>query len=759
MLQGAIQGVGMRPFVFREAKQHGLSGMVVNNSDGVKIEVEGVPGKIDAFIQLLQNAPPVLARIDEIIVDTITPLGDTEFLIETSQHGGNHNVTISPDTAVCRDCLEELFDPDDRRYHYPFINCLNCGPRFTIVKNIPYDRPNTTMAQFEMCSECSGEYSNTLDRRFHAQPNACWNCGPEIYILDPNGGIKSKSNSDVIKQAAQNIFNGEILSIKGLGGFHLCCDATNENSVKALRKRKFRESKPFALMVPDINIANMLCEINSNEISLLESNQCPIVLLKKRRQQFVSKDIAPNYNTFGVMLPYTPLHHLLLNAFSDIAGNNHPTVLVMTSGNLSEEPIAYCDHDAQTRLFTIADRMLANNREINARCDDSIVSMTCAGLQTLRRSRGYIPVPLRLNHKSPLPLLACGGHLKNTFCLVKDNIAFLSQHIGDLENVEAIRAFEEGIEQFKQLCDIQPEVIVYDLHPEYYSTKYALKSSTENKIGVQHHHAHVASVMAEHGLNEKVIGIAADGTGYGTDGLLWGGEVMVADMTGFERFAHFKYVPLPGGEKAIREPWRMAAVHLQQAFGDEFKELNIPFVQQMNLNKLDLMTQMIEKKLNSPLSSGLGRIFDAVAALLLLRNEVDYEGQAAIELEMIAVPSNDSYGYEISTCSPAVIDIKPIIQAIIRDLQHKVPAEKISGKFHYTIADILATQCEEVCKKTGLKKVAVSGGVFQNRLLLKNLYQLLTDYGFHVYINHKVPPNDGGLCLGQAAVVAAQLNQ
>ena len=759
LLQGVIQGVGLRPFVYREAKQNGLSGLVLNNSTGVKIEVEGIPQKIEDFIRSLQDSPPVLARIDEIVVEPIPPQGDKEFIIETSQQGEEQQVMISPDTATCSECLQELFDPNDRRYHYPFINCTNCGPRFSIVQDAPYDRSKTTMASFIMCSACAAEYSNPLDRRFHAQPIACLRCGPDIYLLNRKGEKSKQSNFDAIITAAQKLAKGEILAIKGLGGYHLACDALNDHSVKVLRQRKYRESKPFALMVPDVATANIFCKISPQEKRLLQSNKSPIVLLSKRSHCPVSSEIAPNYNTFGVMLPYTPIHHLLLNVISKIFGRDQPTVLVMTSGNLSEEPIAYSDEDARKRLFVIADSLVGHNRDIHTRCDDSIVTMTEAGVQILRRSRGYVPESLMMNFQFPLPLLACGGHLKNTFCLGKDNHAYLSHHIGDLENLETINAFEEGIEQFQQLCDLQPEAIVYDLHPEYLSTKFALQSSIAQKIGVQHHHAHIASVMAEHGLKESVIGIAADGTGFGSDGMLWGGEIIVADLAGFERYAHFKYVPLPGGEKAIRQPWRMSAVYLQLAFGEAFLDLDIPFVQQLDWSKWDVMSQMIAKKLNCPNTSGLGRLFDAVASLLLLRSEVDYEGQAPIELEMIATPCDESYLFDISNTVPVILDVAPMIEEIVSDLQNQVPIARISGKFHFTIADILAKQCQRVRKEAGLNRVVLSGGVFQNRLLLKNLFQLLIRSEFRVYINHKVPPNDGGLSLGQAAVASAQLNQ
>ncbi|MDX1524564.1 MAG: carbamoyltransferase HypF, partial [Anaerolineae bacterium] len=509
-----------------------------------------------------------LAIIEQLAWEALPLNGETSFRIETSRATAEKQVLISPDVCVCADCLQELFDPVDRRYGYPFINCTNCGPRFTIIQDVPYDRDQTTMQVFPMCPDCRAEYDDPLDRRFHAQPNACPVCGPQASLLDAAGVALPEADS--MAEASQRLADGKILAIKGLGGYHLACDALNSEAVTRLRRRKQREEKPFALMVADLETAHRLCYLDGTEVNLLQSRQRPIVLLRRREGCAVAADVAPNHNTLGLMLPYTPLHALLLAAFRDRLSPADPAVLVMTSGNLSDEPIAYQDDEALGRLGLIADSWLTHNRDIHIRCDDSITRVVAGVEQVFRRSRGYVPRPIRLSQPFPQPLLACGGHLKNTFCLGKGQQAFVSHHIGDLENLETLTSFRDGIEHFKRLFDIQPEAIAYDLHPEYLATKYALDSDIVLKIGVQHHHAHIAGVMAEHGLTEPMIGLAADGTGYGLDGAVWGGEVLVADLGDFERVAHLDYVPLPGGAQAIRQPWRMAAVYLWQAYGDDF---------------------------------------------------------------------------------------------------------------------------------------------------------------------------------------------
>ncbi|HEX6554723.1 MAG TPA: carbamoyltransferase HypF, partial [Ktedonobacteraceae bacterium] len=683
------------------------------------------------------------------------------------------------------------------------------------VKDVPYDRDKTTMRVFPMCPACQAEYEDPLNRRFHAQPNACPTCGPRARFIDwsdhnPLGAATLGSPSypvgagadevqggdacvapagdgrhshdqvegtlgsppikdNPITTAAQHLAAGSILAIKGLGGYHLACDALNTEAVQRLRQRKHREAKPFALMVPDLETARRLCQVSDAEAALLQSHRRPIVLLSQRPDCPVAPAVAPAYNTLGIMLPYTPLHHVLLHTFAEHIQPGQPAVQVMTSGNLSDEPIAYQDDDARQRLASIAEGMLAHNRDIHMRCDDTVIRIAAGGEQLMRRSRSYVPEPLSLPFDLPAPLLACGGHLKNTFCLGKGQQAFVSHHIGDLENLETLTSFREGIEHFKRLFDIYPKAVAYDLHPEYLATKYALDMDIPRKIGVQHHHAHIASVLAEHGIQGPVIGLAADGTGYGTDGAVWGCEIMSADLLGFERLAHLAYVPLPGGEQAVRQPWRMAAVYLAQAYGDAFLELDIPFVRQLDRSKWHVLAQMIARGINSLPTSSLGRLFDAVAALIGLRNEVLYEGQAAIELEILAQQQEKGtqegqsiiYPYTISMRDqmPTTLDVAPMFRGIVSDIQQGVPASEIAGRFHHSIAELLATVCFGTREQTGLNIIALSGGVFQNRLLLEQLVKRLEGMSFQVYVNRRVPPNDGGISLGQIAVAAAHLQR
>ena len=774
LIQGIVQGVGFRPFVYGQALGRGLGGFVLNDSRGVTIEVEGSSEALDGFQHALYTELPPLARIDSLVTEQLQPQQETKFVIAHSQSGAERNALISPDVSTCNDCLHELFDAADRRYNYPFINCTNCGPRFTIVQDVPYDRGKTTMRVFPLCPACQQEYDDPLNRRFHAQPNACPVCGPRVQILTwGDDGIITPIEGDLpeitdaITVAAQQLAAGTILAIKGLGGYHLACDALNSEAVQQLRQRKHRDAKPFALMAPDVATVRKLCFVSDAEATLLQSRRRPIVLLKQRTDSPTSpiaSAVAPSYDTLGFMLPYTPLHHLLLRTFAEACEPGRLPVLVMTSGNLSDEPIAYRDDDARERLSVIAGGMLSHNRDIHMRCDDSVMRIVANGEQFLRRSRGYAPEPVPFAFDLPVPLLACGGHLKNTFCLGKGRRAFVSHHIGDLENLETLTSFREGIEHFQHLFDIYPEAIAYDLHPEYLATKYALEREMPRKIAVQHHHAHIASVLAEHGLTEPVIGVAADGTGYGTDGAVWGCEIMAADLRGFERLAHLRYVPLPGGEQAVRQPWRMAAVYLSQAYGDAFLDIDIPFVRQLDRTKWHLLTQMITRGINSPLTSSLGRLFDAIAALLGLplgSATQLYEGQAAIELEIQAAqtPQLESYPYSIEMGPDQIsaLDIAPMIRAIVSDIQKGVPVPQIANRFHRSIAELLANVCDETRSQTGLNIVALSGGVFQNRLLLEQLLALLENRAFSVYINRLVPPNDGGLCLGQMAVAAAQL--
>lgn len=757
LVQGLVQGVGFRPFIYGLALRLGLDGFVLNDSEGVTIEIEGSPGQLAAFHSALRAELPPLARVDSLVTEMIAACYESGFKIVHSQAGGEKHALISPDSATCPDCLRELFDPADRRYRYPFINCTNCGPRFTIVKDVPYDRDQTTMAVFPMCPACRAEYEDPLNRRFHAQPNACPVCGPKVRLLAGDG--QALEVADPIEAAARQLAAGSILAVKGLGGYHLACDALNEAAVARLRSRKHREAKPFALMVATLETARQLCEVNEAEEKLLRERQRPIVLLRQRPGAGLAPTVAPNYPTLGLMLPYTPLHYLLLDAFGRAVGKDRPAALVMTSGNMSDEPIAYRDGDAAARLAPVAEGWLTHDREIHMRCDDSVARVLNGSPQFFRRSRGYAPEPLRMSRAFPRPVLACGGHLKNTFCLAKERQAFVSHHIGDLENLETLTSFREGIEHYRRLFDIAPQAVAYDLHPDYLATRYALDLDLPYKIGVQHHHAHIASVLAEHGLTGPVIGVAADGTGYGGDGTIWGCEIMLASLLNFERLAHLAYIPLPGGDRAVRQPWRVAASLLAQVYGENFLDLDldVPFTRQLDPARWKPLARMITGGVNSPLASSLGRLFDGVSALVGLRQEVVYEGQAAIELENIALPADRVYPFEIQEGTPQILDVGPLLRAIVAELKEGVPAGVIAGRFHRSIAELLAAVCRLARARTGLNEVALSGGVFQNRLLLEQLVSLLEEAHFTVYRNRQVPPNDGGLSLGQAAVAAARL--
>jgi len=743
-ITGIVQGVGFRPFIYNLAKKYELKGYVLNNTSGVNIEVEGESSVIDEFIQKVKTEPPPQAVIFEMHSQNIEPLGYEDFTIRKSDDQEEKFVPISPEIATCKDCLKEFFDPSDHRYRYPFINCTNCGPRFTIVKDIPYDRKFTTMAPFIMCEKCQREYDDPGDRRFHAQPNACPKCGPKLSLLDDKGG--EINVPDVITEVCRLLKDGKIIAIKGLGGYHLACDAMNKDAVSTLRSRKFREHKPFALMVKDVETAKTLCYVNDDEEKLLKGTIRPIVLLRKRPDCPVAESVAPHQEYHGVMLPYTPLHHVLM-AESGL-------VLVMTSGNISSEPIVYHDDEAFERLSRIPDYFLVHDREIHIRTDDSVSRVWHGKEVVLRRSRGYCPFPLLLPFQFEEQILACGAELKNTFCLTRGNYAFMSHHIGDLENLETLTSFEQGIEHFKRIFYIDPAYVAYDLHPDYLSTKYALSVNGVPKIGIQHHHAHIASCMCDNGIDGEVIGISFDGTGYGTDEKIWGGEFLVCDYGGFERVAHLEYVPLPGGEKAIKEPWRMAASFLDRIYGDSMYGLGIDFVKTLDRNKWTIIKKMIDKGLNSPLTSSSGRLFDAVSALVGVRQEVYYEGQAAIELEMAADKDEEGfYSYDLEELgNGSQVMLEPIIKGVVSDISEGVSVPTIAGKFHNTMAKIILNICLRVRKASGIEKVALSGGVFQNTLLLNKTFTLLDGSGFKVYTQHRVPPNDGGIALGQAVI-------
>jgi hydrogenase maturation protein HypF len=757
-VEGVVQGVGFRPFVYTLATRLGLTGLVGNDVGGVFAEVEGSAVAVETFLASLAADAPPLARIDRITTVAMRPEGTPAFSIAPSQPGSQRRTLISADTATCGDCLAELADPADRRFGYAFINCTNCGPRFTIVRDVPYDRPLTTMAGFAMCEACAVEYHDPADRRFHAQPVCCPACGPGLALLDTAG---VRVPGEPLTAAARLLLAGQVLAVKGLGGYHLAVDASSEPAAAALRARKHREDKPFAVMVASVDAACRLCEVDETAAGLLTSARRPIVLLPRRPSASVAAAVAPANRQLGLMLPYTPLHHLLLSRVG------RPVVL--TSGNVSDEPIVYTDGEAAERLRGITDAFLTHDRPIETRTDDSVVRAFQGREMVIRRSRGYVPEPLPLRTRFARPVLACGAELKNTFCLARDNQAFISHHIGDLENAQTLRSFTEGIAHFRRLFDITPEVVAHDLHPEYLSTKYALELDGVQHVGVQHHHAHVASCLADNQAGGPVIGVAFDGTGYGTDGTIWGGEFLIADTSGFRRAAHLAAVPMPGGAAAIRQPWRMAAAYLDAAHSiSGAASLDVA---QQNERFWHAVITMARRGINSPLTSSAGRLFDAVAAILGLRGEINYEGQAAVELEQLADPAErgayhahvtrpgstgpDGAGPDGASDQALLIAGADLIQAVVKDLASGVDRSVIAARFHNGVAGLITECCLLLRERHGLSTVALSGGVFQNLLLLHAAVSRLEGHGFDVLVHSRVPCNDGGISLGQAVVAAA----
>ncbi len=745
-VEGIVQGVGFRPFVFQLARRRALCGEVANTAAGVFIHLEGKSEGIRAFVKELSEKAPPLSHITRIVVSKGTVNGCTAFTIAPSRPESRKSALISPDVAVCDACLKELFTPGDRRYRYPFINCTHCGPRYTIIDDIPYDRPHTSMKHFVMCETCRAEYEDPEDRRFHAQPNACPACGPQVFLHDAKG--RRMPSEDLIRDTVSLLKQGAIVAVKGLGGFHLAADAVLSDAVMRLRKQKRREEKPFAVMAKDLEHIAVFAVVRPEEAALLTSLQRPIVLLEKKQPNPLATAVSPENKYFGVMLPYTPLHHLLLE--------NGFTALVMTSGNLSEEPIAIDNEEAFGRLEEIADYFLIHDRDIYLRSDDAIVRHTAGAVRMLRRSRGFVPRPVFLKIDAP-PVLACGAELKSTVCLTKKNQAFLSQHIGDLDNPSTEAFFQQTVSHLERILDIRPEIVAHDLHPDYLSTRYALEArKTEKRMAVQHHHAHIVSCMAENRIQGPVIGLAFDGTGYGPDGTIWGGEILLADERAFQRMAFLEPVPLPGGEAAIREPWRMALSYLAAAFGPAFDFQKIPSLHPMDPKAMGIVVRMMQRGIQSPLTSSLGRLFDGVAALLGVRQQVRFEGQAAMALEMIADENTrETYACPWTPEIPIRIPTAPIIEGIVRDLMDKIPSHRISGKFHATVIEMFSRVCRTVAEETDIRRAALSGGVFQNAILLKGLVDALTRCGFEVYTHSQVPANDGGIALGQAVVAAA----
>jgi len=749
-VRGIVQGVGFRPFVYQLAAKYNLKGWVCNTSEDVKIEIQGESKDLERFLSELQGNAPPLARIENISVTYHPPAGYKTFEIRPSTAEEGKYQLVSADIATCQACLREIFNPEDRRYHYPFTNCTNCGPRFTIIEDIPYDRPKTTMHSFKMCPECQAEYDSPLDRRFHAQPNACPRCGPRLELLDAKGDRLAGSDAMVV--ASRLLREGRTVAIKGLGGFLLACDATNEKAVGLLRQRKRRPFKPLAIMVADMNEARKHCYISEREERLLTSPQSPVVLMRWRPESTICQLVAPNLKYLGAMLPYTPLHHILLRE----AG----LPLVMTSGNISEEPIAKDNDEAIRRLSGIADYFLVHNRDIYARYDDSVTVVERDDVQLTRRARGYAPYPIHLTFKAR-QVLGCGAEMKNNFCLTKDNYAFVSQHIGDLENLETLEHFENTLSLYKKLFRIEPEVIAYDLHPEYLSTKYALELASQfsdiKLVPVQHHHAHIVSCMADNRVEAPVIGVSLDGTGYGSDGHIWGGEFLVADYKSFKRIGHLEYLPLPGGDAAIKKPYRIAVGYLLKLLGEDSIGSELAFLKQIDAVEIDFIKRQIQAGINSPLTSSMGRLFDAVSALIGIRGEIDYEGQAAVELEMIAYDdkgkAGKGYPYSIiEHDGVSIIQLKELLSAIVKDLYQGVSKATISAKFHNTVVRMVCEMCQLIAERTGINQVALSGGVFQNRLLLRKVVSSLESANFSVLTHKQVPCNDGGISLGQAVI-------
>jgi len=756
-VRGVVQGVGFRPFVYRLAHDHSLTGWVLNHSGGVEIEVEGAPAALDAFVHNLTAQAPPLARIVGLEVSSSLPVGYDRFEIRHSVAEEGRYQLISPDIATCNDCLHELLDPNNRRYRYPFTNCTNCGPRFTIIRDIPYDRPLTTMAPFPMCPDCQREYDDPMDRRFHAQPNACPVCGPHIWL--EQGEDRLHACDAAMREAGELLLTGKVLAIKGLGGFHLACDATASGVVQTLRARKGRPAKPLAVMLATLDDIRLHCHLSEEEETLLLSQQCPIVLLRWRSDSPIVRDVAPNNNYLGVMLPYTPLHHILLR---DVG-----RPLVMTSGNLSEEPIARDNDEARRRLAHLADAFLMHNRDIYARYDDSVwLSPSPTGEhpslrapQPVRRSRGYAPFPIRMPFRTQ-PILATGADLKNTFCLARDDFAFVSQHIGDMENLETLEHLEVTVDLYRHLFRVEPELIAHDMHPGYFSARYAhsVPCSPGCLVPVQHHQAHIASCLVDNEWpidGDPVIGVAWDGTGYGRDGHIWGGEFFVGDYRGFRRAAHLEYLPMPGGDAAIRNPWRLALGYvyaLTQTLPDLCCSAGGPD-QGITDQEVNVVRRQIDRKLNTPLTSAAGRLFDAVAALIGMRHHVTYEAQAARKSSDGALP----YPFALNRDGAGiVIGLRELIGAIQADLETGADRAQIGWRFHLTMAELIASVCQQIAEESELRTVALSGGCFQNRLLLNMCVPRLEEAGFTVLLHRRVPCNDGGISLGQVALARAE---
>jgi len=749
-VSGVVQGVGFRPFVYRLALELGLAGFVANDASGVIVELEGSPRALDRFQQRLYDEAPPLAAILGCEVETLPPDGQEQFEIRLSRKAEEQRALITPDVATCEDCLRELRDADDRRYRYPFTNCTNCGPRFTIIEGVPYDRSRTTMGEFRMCSACQREYDDPADRRFHAQPNACPVCGPHLTLLDKEG--RRVACEDPLQRAVALLAAGKIVAVKGLGGYHLACLATDDAVLARLRERKLREEKPLAVMAADLETVRSFAEPTELEAKLLESPQRPIVLVRKKPEATVIGDlVAPRNAYLGVMLPYTPVHHLLL-------GGPFPA-LIMTSGNRSDEPIVTAENEAVARLVGIADAFLTHNRDIARRADDSVVRVTRGRVAVMRRSRGYVPLPVPLPRPAPKHIMALGAELKSTVCFVKGQNAFLSQHVGDLKTVEANDSFTEVVAELGGLLDVHPTVVAHDLHPAYFSTRHARRLPGVRLVGVQHHHAHLAGVLAEHGRTGTVLGLLADGVGYGDDGTAWGCEFLLGDARAYRRLGHLRVIGLPGGDAAAREPWRMALAYLVRAFGEDWRSRELPLFEQVPAKKLEVVAQMVERGVNAPPTSSLGRLFDAASALAGVAMRNSYEGQAPMEFEGVAAPDEAGvYPFELlNENGMLVVDADPLVRALVADVTAGEPVDVVSARFHNSVISFLAAAAGELARRQGQGTVVLSGGCFQNRLLIEGVTGMLESEGLEVLSPSLVPANDGGIALGQAWVAAARL--
>ena len=752
-IEGTVQGVGFRPYVYRLADELGVAGHVLNDARGVVVEVEAPEETVERFLARLPAEAPPLATVERVVAEPLEELGELGFAIRESPAGGEPRAAVTPDCGTCDDCLAEIFDPAYRRHRYPFTNCTNCGPRVTIGRESPSDRPNTTMAGFTMCGACRAEYEDPADRRFHAQPNACPECGPRLRLAYPGGGeFDDPLARDPVEAAARALRDGAIVAVKGIGGFHLACLARDEDTVAELRGRKHREDKPFALMAPGLAAARELVSLDPAEEALLLGRERPIVLARRLPDAAVAASVAPGAPELGVMLPYAPLHHLLLSDLGE--------TLVLTSGNVSDEPIAYEDEDARARLTQIADLFLLNDRAIETRTDDSVMRVVEERPLFLRRSRGHVPASVALPLDSGRQLLACGAELKNTFAVAKDGRAWVGHHVGDLKNYETLRSFTTGIEHFQRLFAVDPDVVAHDLHPEYLSTKHAQELQGVCLVGVQHHHAHLAACLAEHGEGGPAIGAIFDGTGYGEDGTVWGGELLLGGLEDFERVGLLFPVRMPGGDAAVRQPWRMACAWLGAAFG-ELPPLPRGLRGLVKPGPWRQVAELARSGVASPLTSSVGRLFDAVAALCGVRAEVNYEGQAAVELEAAVDPAESgAYPLQVIDGRGAELlglDARPTIRAVVRDLEHGVPAPRVAAHFHNALAAATASASASAARRSGSDMVVLSGGVFQNRTLLTRTAELLRGRGLRVLIPELLPPNDGGIAYGQLAVASARL--